>query len=171
MLKYFLICYLLTVSVSFGQTDTISNRGNYTFKPRIAGGQIEGVIMWYDLGFGGLVDIDLLASESKNSNSLGLRLALEYYFIFSEIEDGPFTDYCCYGRYTTKMNDFWISFLGGISYHDFARDYDDKLLFRTGLEFKYNLFRNYSGLSFKVLTSFQEQTTYFGIGIFIGYFE
>jgi hypothetical protein len=169
--KYFFIFFLLTTSFSFSQIDSISNNNNFNFKPGLAGGQIESVIIWYDLGVGGLLDIDLLASERKNTDYLGFRLAVEYYIIFNEIEDGPFTDYCFYGRYTRKMNDFWFSFLGGISYHDYARDYDDKLLFRAGLELKYNLFKNYSGLLFKISTSFREQTTYFGFGIFIGYFE
>jgi hypothetical protein len=70
------------------------------------------------------------------------------------------------------MNDFWLTILGGLAHHTYdATYYDDKILFRAGLEFKYNLLGNEAGLLLKGSTSFQEQTSYFGLGIFVGYFE
>lgn len=53
----------------YSQIDsTLKNDSVYSLEPKIAGGQIETVAIWYNLGVGGLVDMDLLVSESKNSN-------------------------------------------------------------------------------------------------------
>jgi hypothetical protein len=163
-------------SNSFGQSDsTKSNVERFQFTPRVAGGQIEATTLLYVLEVGGLVDLDLITVANENPKSFGLRLGVEYYSYLEAggpTGGGPFTDYCLYGRNTIRMNDFWFTILGGLSYHTYdATYYDDKVLFRAGLEFKYNLLGNEAGLLLKGSTSFQEQTFYFGIGIFIGYFE
>lgn len=169
--KYFLICFLLTTSFSFSQIDTTSNNSTYQFKPRLAGGQVESVIHYFTLGFGGIIDLDLISKKSNNNDAFGLRFAIEYYTYFNEMDGSPFTDYCIYGRYTKRLDDFWISFLAGLSYHDYNHFFDDEILFRAGLELKYNLLDKYAGVLFKVSSSFQENSTYTGIGIFLSYYE
>lgn len=109
---------------------------------------------------GGVVDIDFITNGTTDSKSFGLRLGMEYYSYFEAggpTGGGPFTDYCVYGRHTIRMNDFWFTILGGLAYHTYdATYYADKVLFRSGLEFKYNLFGNEGGLLLKGSTSFQE---------------
>lgn len=163
-------------SNSFGQSDsTESNMERFQFTPRVAGGQIEATTLLYVLEVGGLVDLDFITEAIENPKSFGLRLGVEYYSYLEAggpTGGGPFTDYCLYGRHTIRMNDFWFTILGGLAYHTYdATYYDDKVLFRAGLEFKYNLLGNEAGLLLKGSTSFQEQTSYFGFGIFFGYFQ
>jgi hypothetical protein len=176
LLKYFLILLLLFGSVTFSQSDsTKSNVERFQFTPRVAGGQIEATTFLYVTEFGALIDFDIISKIENDTKSFGLRFGVEYYSYLEAggpTGGGPFTDYCIYGRHTIRMNDFWFTILGGFAYHTYdATYYDDKVLFRAGLEFKYNLLGNEAGLLLKGSTSFREQTTYFGLGIFIGYFE
>jgi len=175
-LRYFFFLLVFLSSISYSQSDSIKHKTvHYEFTPQIAGGQIEATTLLYVLEVGGLVDIDLVTDADENPKSFGLRLGVEYYSYLEPggpTGGGPFTDYCIYGRHSIRMNDFWFTILGGLAYHTYDKTYyDNKLLFRTGLEFKYNLLGNELGLILKGSTSFQEQTFYFGIGIFIGYFE
>jgi hypothetical protein len=173
--KYFVIYCILFHAISFAQPDSINNISKYQFTPKISGGQIEATTILYVLEFGGFVDLDFITKADDYIKSFGIRLSIEYYSYFEAggpTGGGPFTDYCLYGRYTSRMNDFRFTILGGIANHTYdATDYEDKLLFRAGLEFKYNLVGNCVGLLLKGSTSFQEQTTFVGLGIFIGYFE
>ena len=167
---------LSSYSFSLSQTDSINHKiTQYKFTPQISGGQIEATTLLYVLEVGGLVDIDLITEANENPKSFGLRIGVEYYSYFEAggpTGGGPFTDYSVYGRHTIRMNDFWFTILGGLAYHTYdATYYDDKVRFRAGLEFKYNLIGNEIGLLLKGSTSFQEQTSYFGLGIFFGYFE
>lgn len=176
MVKYFLIFFLFYSSISISQTDSTNNDSKrYKFIPQIAGGQFEATTFLYVTEFGALVDFDIISKIESDTKSFGLRLGVEYYSYFEAggpTGGGPFTDYCIYGRHTIRMSDFWLTFLGGLAYHIYDKTYyDNKLLFRAGLEFKYNLIGNEIGLLLKGSTSFREQTTYFGLGIFVGYFE
>ena len=174
--KYFVIVLLFLSLNSFGQSDSVRNNPvSYQFTPRIAGGQIEATTFLYVTEFGALVDFDIISKIETDTKSLGLRLGVEYYSYLEAggpTGGGPFTDYCVYGRHSIRRNDFWFTILGGLSYHNYdATYYEDKILFRVGLEFKYNLLGNEAGLLLKGSTSFQEQTSYFGFGIFFGYFQ
>jgi hypothetical protein len=176
LLKYLLIILILLSSISYSQSDSIINKkAQYKFTPQISGGQIEATTFLYVTEFGALIDIDIISKIEIDTKSFGLRLGVEYYSYFEAggpTGGGPFTDYCLYGRHTIRMNDFWLTFLGGISYHTYNTTYyEDELLFRLGLEFKYNLIGNYLGILLKGSTSFREQTSFFGIGIFVGYFD
>lgn len=176
MVKYFFICFLFYYSFSFCQTDSTNNDSkHYKFTPQIAGGQFEATTFLYVTEFGELLDFDIISKIETDTKSLGLRLGVEYYSYLEAggpTGGGPFTDYCIYGRHSIRMNDFWFTILGGLAYHTYDKTYyDNKLLFRAGLEFKYNLIGNEIGLLLKGSTSFREQTTYFGIGIFVGYFK
>ena len=176
LLKYLLIVLILLSSISYSQSDSIKNKTvQYKFTPQIAGGQFEATTFLYVTEFGALVDFDIISKIETDTKSFGLRLGVEYYSYLEAggpTGGGPFTDYCIYGRHSIRMNDFWLTFLGGVAYHTYDSNYyDNKLLFRAGLEFKYNLIGNEIGILLKGSTSFQEQTSYFGIGIFIGYYE
>lgn len=167
---------MLFSSNSFSQSDSVNyNKKSYQFTPQIAGGQIEVTTILYVLELGGVIDLDIITKGTTDSKSFGLRLGMEYYSYFEaggSTGGGPFTDYSVYGRHTIRMNDFWFTILGGLAYHTYESTYyADKVLFRSGLEFKYNLLGNEVGLLLKGSTSFQEQTSYFGLGIFVGYFE
>lgn len=175
-LSIYFTFFLFSISISYSQTDSSkSNEERYRPTPRIAGGQIEATTVLYVTEIGGLVDIDIVTKASDDIKTFGLRLGIEFYSYFEAggpTGGGPFTDYCIYGRYTSRMNNFRLTILGGLAFHTYrATYYDDEILFRAGLEFKYNLLKNYFGLLLKGSTSFQEQTSYIGIGIFIGYFE
>jgi len=175
-LSIFFILLLFSISISYSQTDSSkSNDERFQPTPRIAGGQIEAITILYVTEIGGLVDIDFVTKADDDIKSFGIRLSLEYYGYLEaggSTGGGPFTDYCIYGRYTSRMNNFRFTVLSGIAYHNYySTSYEDKLLFRAGLEFKYNLLDKFFGVLLKGSTSFQEQTTYLGIGIFIGYFD
>jgi hypothetical protein len=177
MLKYISTYLILLNFISFSQSDsTQSDLKGLRFEPRIPGGHIEATTLLYVTEFGGLVDVDLVNNKTEYPKSFGLRLGIEYYAYFEPggpTGGGPFIDYSIYGRHTNRMKDLWLTILAGIDYHTYNKTYyyDDKVLFRTGLELKYNLLGNELGLLLKGSTSFQEQTSFFGFGIFIGYFE
>ena len=116
----------------------------------------------------------MLRRNTKKIYTFGLRLGLEHYAYFEvggPTGGGPFTDYCFYGRHSAKMNNFTFSILGGLAYHTFTNYFENKLLLRAGIEFKYDLFGPFLSLLLKGSSSFQKKASYFGIGLSAGFFR
>jgi hypothetical protein len=174
-LKYFYLLILLTVLPLYSQTDSIfSENEKYLFTPQISGGQIEATTLLAVTEIGGLIDVDVFRRNSNQIYTFGLRISLEYYGYLEAggpTGGGPFTDYCFYARHSANLNDFTFSILGGLAYHTYSSYFEDKLLFRAGIEFKYDLIGKFISLLLKGATSFQKRTAYIGIGISVGYFK
>lgn len=146
----------------------------FVFAP-LVGGQFELSTLLYVFEFGALVDIDLYRKESKLNYSFGTRLSYESYAYLEPggpTGGGPFKDYCFYIIHSARSESFHFNILGGLAYHTKSSSYyPNETLFRTGIELRYNLLNKMLGLIFKGSTSFDKRTTFFGLGIAIGYYK
>ena len=150
--------------------------GNYTFAPSIAGGQFELTTLLFVVELGALVDVDLFTKKSKIDYSFGTRFSFESYGYLEPggpTGGGPFKDYCFYVIHSGRSKNFHFNLLGGLAYHTRASDFyeQDGILFRAGIELRYNLLEKMIGIILKGSTSFNEKTTYVGLGIAIGYYK
>jgi len=176
--KYIFTVFLIFFFSNFinaQDLDTIQN-SRFTFSPSI-GGQFELTSLLYVFELGALVDIDLLKKESKLNYSFGTRISYEsfgYYEPGGPTGGGPFKDYCIYIIHSAKSESFHFNILGGLAYHTKSSSssfYPDETLFRAGIELRYNLLNKMVGIVFKGSTSFDERTTFLGLGIAIGYYK
>ena len=176
--KYIIIVFLLfflSNSINAQNRDTVQEN-KFVFSPSV-GGQFELSTLLYVFELGALVDIDLFRKESKYNYSFGTRLSYEYYAYYEPggpTGGGPFTDYCFYIIHSSRSESFHFNILGGLAYHtksSSSQFYPDETLFRAGIEFRYNLLEKMLGLVFKASTSFDERTTFVGLGIAIGYYK
>lgn len=159
------------------QTDTSSiNPNKLVLNPSFFGVQIEAVsiIAINEIGLSG--DFDFYSSTNKKYN-FGLRVSTEYYKV-SDFDVGggstygPYLDFSIFGRHSIRGKYFWFSPLIGFSYHNSLEDEtsDSKILFKWGLELKYNLYKENVGLLLKFVGSSEKNTGYGGIGISIGFY-
>jgi len=169
------IIYFPSNLVNAQGLDTIQG-SKFIFAPTV-GGQIELSTLLYVFELGALVDIDLFRKESKLDYSFGTRLSYESYAYFEPggpTGGGPFKDYCFYIIHSARSESFHLNVLGGLAYHtksSLSTFYPDETLFRTGIELRYNLLNKMLGLVLKGSTSFDERTTFVGLGIAIGYYK
>jgi hypothetical protein len=174
IISVFLIFFLSNL-VNAQDLDTIQN-SKLTFSPAV-GGQFELTSLFYVLEFGALIDIDLLKKESKLTNSFGTRISYEsfgYLEFGGPTGGGPFKDYCIYIIYSARSESFHFNIFGGLAYHTKSSSssfYPDETLFRAGIELRYNLLNKMVGLLFKGSTSFDERTSFIGLGIAIGFYK
>jgi len=170
----FFILWFSSFLIRAQDKDTIQTV-NFIFSPSIAGGQIEVTSLLVVTELGALVDFDLLKKKSEIDYSFGTRFGYENYsyltFNHSTIE-GPYQDYCFYVRHSGRSESIHFNFLAGLAYHLEASKYSPaSTLFRAGFEIRFNLGTKILGLIFKGATSFDANTTYFGLGIAVGYYE
>ena len=168
---------LFASSTFLAQTDTTEEDSpEFLFTPRFAGVQVEGCVLFFGYEYGGTVDVDLF-SHKKNKHFIGIRLAYEKYAYEDPGggRDGPFTEFCLYGRPSIKFKRFQLNAYGGLSYHlgwdDPRYNYDKKVIFRVGFDVKYIPVGNLIGIMLKCSTSFIEDLGFVGIGLSIGYYN
>ena len=161
----------------FGQSDSSSiNPNKLVLNPSFFGIQIEAVsvIAINEIGLSG--DFDFYSSTNKKYN-FGIRVSTEYY----KISDfnvgggstyGPYLDFSLFGRHSIRGKYFWFSPLLGLSYYNSLKNEtsDSKILFKWGLELKYNLYKANVGMLLKFVGSSEKNTGYGGIGISIGFY-
>jgi len=176
--KYIIIVFLIYFPsnlVNAQGLNTIQD-SKFIFSPSV-GGQFELTTLLYVFELGALVDIDFFKKESKVNYSFGTRLSYESYGYLEPgfpTGGGPLKDYCFYITHSSKSKYFHLNFLAGLAYHTKSSEspfYRDETLFRAGIELRYNLLQKMLGLVFKGSTSFDERTTFVGLGIAIGYYK
>jgi len=173
IIGFFIICFSSFV-IRAQDKDTIQTE-NFIFSPSIAGGQIEVTSLLIVTELGALLDFDFFKTKSKIDYSFGARSSYENYsyltFNHSTIE-GPYQDYCFYARHSGRSENIHFNILAGLAYHLEASKYSPTTThFRAGFEIRVNLGTKILGLIFKGTTSFDSNTTYFGLGIAVGYYE
>ncbi len=178
-LKHLLIVCLISFSpiyfVNAQDIDTIQVE-KFTFEPSIAGGQFEVTTLLFVGELGAIVDIDLFKKGSTKIYTFGTRISYESYGYLEPggpSGGGPFKDYCLYLMHSARTSNFHINFLGGLAYHTRRNSYvqPNETLFRAGIEFRYNLINKMLGIILKGSTSFDERTTFVGLGIALGYYK
>lgn len=170
---FFILCFS-SFLINAQDKDTIQTE-NFIFSPSIAGGQIEVTSLLIVTELGVLVDFDLFKKKSKIDYSFGARISFENYsylsFKNSTIE-GPYQDYCFFAMHSGRSENIHFNILVGLAYHPETSTYSPAItLFRAGFEFRFNLGTKIVGLIFKGATSFDANTTYFGLGIAVGYYD
>ena len=177
IIKIFL-CFVLSLPIiTFAQNDSNSiNQNKLISDPRLFGFQLEATTLLMVGEVGGLLDYDLFSSINKKYH-FGLRFSTEY-FDYTSLDvggvraDGPFLDFNIYGRHSVRGKNAWLSSLFGLSiYNSIEPPKPSIILFRLGLEFKYNLLPDNLGLIFKLSTSLRENTTFVGIGFSFGIYN
>lgn len=173
IIVFFILCFS-SFLIRAQDKDTIQTE-NFIFSPSIAGGQIEVTSLLIVTELGALVDFDLFKKKSRIDYSFGARFSYENYsyleFKHSTIE-GPYQDYCFYAMHSGRSENIHFNLLVGLTYHPETSKYSPATaLFRAGFEIRFNLGTKIVGLIFKGATSFDANTTYFGLGIAVGYYE
>jgi hypothetical protein len=174
--KYRIFVFLLFFLSNFiyAQGLDLIQDSKFIFSPSV-GGQFEISTVYLVSEFGALIDIDLLRKESKINISFGTRISYESYeYPISQNGKGPFKDYCFYILHSARNNSFHFNLLSGLSYHTKTQSpsfYPDGILFRAGIELRYNLLNKIVGLVLKGSTSFDKRTTFVGLGVAIGYYK
>lgn len=162
--------FILPFNLINGQEGDSTQNNTYSFTPSVAGGQIE-LCVFYAIEMGALVDIDLITKRAKSSSSFGARLSHEAY---AEIDLGggssKIKDYCFYLRHSLRSKKVHFNYLGGVAYHEGGHK-AARVLFRVGFEVRYNLLDKLIGLVLKGATSFEDETSYLGIGVAMGFYK
>jgi len=176
--KYLILFSLLflTFSVANAQYENNTKNEKFSFAPSIAGGQFEVSTLIFVAELGAIVDIDLFKKGSTKIYTFGTRISYESYGYLEPggpSDGGPFKDYCLYLMHSARTSNFHINFLGGLAYHTRRNSYvqPNETLFRAGIEFRYNLINKMLGIILKGSTSFDERTTFVGLGIALGYYK
>jgi hypothetical protein len=173
----FVFCFLCCLSsfvIKAQDLDTVHTE-NFDFIPSFAGGQVELTTLFFVTEYGALVDFDILKKKSKINYSFGVRISFEQYsyisFLDSETE-GPYQDYCLFVMHSGRGENVHFNIFAGLAYHPETSTYSPaQTLFRVGFEFRFNLGTKIVAFIFKGATSFDSNTTYFGLGFAIGYYE
>jgi hypothetical protein len=172
----FVVCFLCCLSsfvIKAQDLDTIQT-DNFKFAPSIAGGQLEFTTLLIVNELGALMDIDLFKMKSRINYSFGTRISFEHYYYieFAHPSSGPFNDYCFYLMHSGRSESFHFNIFVGLAYHtEPSTNFQSETLFRAGFEAKFNVAEKIFGIIFKGSSSFDANTTYFGIGIAAGYYE
>lgn len=155
---------------NYSQVDSSKyNDKLFYFNPSIHSIQIDAtsIILINQIG----LEFDFDIFQLKNIKScIGTRIGIEHYYLTNLVdkyEGSPFTDYNILGRMSNSIGDLSTSILIGITYYTTNENYfPSKYLFRTGFELKYGIT---FGLLLKGSTSLTKNTSFIGVGIFIGY--
>ena len=172
-----ILVFAIGISTTYSQSDTTNQLDkDFSFSPTIAGGQLELTTLLFVGELGALIDIDLFKKESKINYSFGIRFSFESYGYLEPggpTGGGPFKDYCLFAIHSARSEYFHFNIFGGLAYHARRVTFyePDGILFRTGIELRYNLLNKILGIIFKVSTSFKERTTFAGLGIAIGFYQ
>lgn len=141
----------------------------FYFNPDIHSIQIDATSIVIMNQIGGEFDFDIFQLKNKNS-CLGTRIGIEHYYLINFADKyygSPFTNYNIFARMSGVTNDLSMSILVGITYYTSAENYfPSTYLFRTGFEIKYG---TTFGFLLKGSTSLKRNTSFIGVGIFIGY--
>jgi len=160
----------ISAQVNYSQVDS-SNYGDkiFYFNPSIHSIQIDATSIILMNQIGGEFDFDIFQLKDKNS-CIGFRIGIERYYLINLVDKyygSPFTDYNVLARMSNVIGDLSSSILIGITYYTTNENYfPSKYLFRTGFELKYG---TTFGFLLKGSTSLKKNTSFIGVGIFIGY--
>jgi len=152
------------------------NSSKFKFSPSIAGGQIELTTLIVVTEYGALVDFDLFKIKSSMEYSFGTRISFENYS-YLEFNDNTKNkstseDYCFYVMHSGRSNYIHFNIILGLAYFPKIPTYNSaNIQFRAGFEFRFNPGTKIFGIIFKGASSFNSNTTYFGLGIAVGYYE
>ena len=165
-----MVCPLIT-QLTFSQTDSTKLKDNkLVFDPSIHSIQIDATSIIIMNQIGGEFDFDIIRSESKNT-CIGTRIGVEHYYLsnpVSKVYGSPFTNYNLYARISGITDDLKISVLCGATYYttDDPSYLPSKYLFRTGFEIRYG---NTFGFLIKGSTSLINNSSFIGVGVYLGY--
>ena len=168
---YFLLFSIILSSVTVGQTDEAKNKDNILlFNPSIRCIQVDAVSIILANQIGGEFDFDILQSRNKDYG-VGTRLGIEHYYLnnlVDRIAGSPFTNYNLLAKVSANKDDILFSIFCGVTYYKANSDDSSahKYLFRTGFEIKYG---NTFGFLLKGSTSLEKNTSFIGVGCYIGY--
>lgn len=156
--------------VNYSQVDSSMNDDKFFyFNPSIHSIQIDATSIVLMNQIGGEFDFDIFQLKNKNS-CIGTRIGIEHYYLINFVDKSygsPFTNYNLFARMSNVTDDLSSSILIGITYYTTDENYfPSKYLFRTGFEIKYG---TTFGFLLKGSTSLKKDTSFIGVGIFMGY--
>jgi hypothetical protein len=173
----FVFCFLWCLSsfVLKAQDLDTNHTENFNFIPSFAGGQVELTTLFFVTEYGALVDFDIFKKKSKINYSFGARISFEQYsyISFSNLEtEGPYQDYCLFLMHSGRGENIHFNILAGLAYFPEVPTYTSgNILFRVGFEFRFNMGTKIAAFIIKGASSFDSNTTYFGLGIALGYYK
>lgn len=166
---------ILPIVISAQNLQVTENPNKLIPNSSFLGFQIEATTLLAISEVGGAMDYNFFSSENEKYN-VGMRLSGKYY-TFTPLDVGgsgvteSYFDFNFYARHSIKVKSFCISSYLGMSLHNpIATNDDPNILLRGGIEVKYFIFKN-GGFIFKFGTSLLKNTTFAGIGLFVGIFE
>ena len=169
---YFVILiYVIFTPVIYSQEDSTKHQDKKLMLiPGLHSIQIDAASLILMNQLGVELDLDVLRTTIKNT-SIGIRIGVEHNYLNNFVEkivSSPFTNYNLYTRLSGEKNDFNINVLAGVTYYvtDKPNILPGKYLFRTGFEIKYG---GYFGFLLKGSTSLIKNSSFIGIGIYLGY--
>ncbi len=156
--------------VNYSQVDSSKYDDKlFYFNPSIHSIQIDATSIVLMNQIGGEFDFDIYQLKNKNF-CVGTRIGIEHYYLTNFVDKyygSPFTDYNFFARMSNVAGDLSTSFLIGLTYYTTDENYfPSKYLFRTGFEIRYGTI---FGFILKGSTSLKKNTSFIGLGIFIGY--
>jgi hypothetical protein len=168
---YIILFYVVFSSLTFAQVDSQNVNNNYlAFHPNVRSLQIDAASIVIMNQVGVEFDFNLFQSNNK-SITLGTRLGAEHYYLSNFVEKvkgSPFTNYNLFARISKQSDDFNFSVFGGVTYYTTNNSsyLPSKYLFRTGFEIKTG---DVFGFLLKGSTSLIKNSSFIGIGFYIGY--
>lgn len=171
--KHSIILFLIAIftTISYSQVDSTSLEDNaLAFDPRVHSIQIDAtsIVLMNQIG----VEFDFDFFHLKNKNAcLGTRVGIEHYSLTNFVDKyygSPFTNYNFYARISSITDDLSIGYLVGLTYYttNDANYSPCRYLFRTGFEIRYG---TTLGFLLKGSTSLIKDTSFFGVGVYLGY--
>jgi len=172
---FWILFFLLSVPNNAQEIDSVHSN-KFKFSPSIAGGQIELTTLLIVTEYGALVDFDLFKIKSSMQYSFGTRISFENYS-YLEFNDNTKNkskseDYCFYVMHSGRSDYIHFNIFLGLAYFPEIPTYNSaNIQFRAGFEFRFNPGTKIVAFIVKGATSFDSNTTYFGLGIAVGYYE
>lgn len=168
---YTILFYLFFTSLCFAQVDSQNvNNNNIAFHPNVRSLQIDATSIVIMNQVGAEFDFNLFQSDNK-SIGLGTRFGVEHYYLSNfvdNVDGSPFTNYNLLARISKQSDDFNFSVFGGVTYYTTSNSIYllSKYLFRTGFEIKTG---DVFGFLLKGSTSLIKNSSFIGVGFYIGY--
>ena len=168
---YTILFYLFFFSFSFAQVDSPNVNSNYlAFHPNVQSLQIDATSIVIMNQVGAEFDFNLFQSDNK-SIALGTRFGVEHYYLSNfvdKVDGSPFTNYNLLARISKQSDDINFSVFGGVTYYTTSNSIylPSKYLFRTCFEIKTG---DVFGFLLKGSTSLIKNSSFIGIGFYIGY--
>ncbi|MDP3831383.1 MAG: hypothetical protein Q8Q47_08945 [Ignavibacteriaceae bacterium] len=171
--KHLITLFFITIfaTINYSQVDsTIVKDNTLVFSPRVHSIQVDATSIILMNQIGGEFDFDIIHLKNKNT-CIGTRIGIEHYSLTNFVDKyygSPFTNYNLYARISGITNDLAFSVLGGVTYYKTSDPSYllSKYLFRTGFEIKYG---SAFGFILKGSTSLTKNSSFIGVGIYLGY--